>query len=177
MRFASDLRAEFLHFSNYWYFDELSNKEEEFEHFTMHCRALRVQSTKNDIDEEIEKLDTLLQSYAASRNTEAVNRLAILSLIVGAGAILTGYFGMNFGATFERLFFKPDAETVIVHYSTVGIISLLVLGALAFGLYMVVSNWSDYRDVLMPKKWRREKQVESSLKHSPAEWPIDEEFE
>jgi hypothetical protein len=177
VRIASDLRAEFLHFSNYWYFDELSNKEEEFEHFTMHCRALRVQPTKYDIDEEIEKLNTLLQSYAASRNTEAVNRLAVLSLIVGAGAILTGYFGMNFGAAFSRLFFNPDPDTMILHYSTVGIISLLVLGVLAFGLYMVTSNWSDYRDVLMPKRWRREEQVESSLKRSLTKWPIDEEFE
>ncbi|MEJ2111217.1 MAG: CorA family divalent cation transporter [Acidobacteriota bacterium] len=177
VRIASDLRAEFLHFSNYWYFDELSNKEEEFEHFTMHCRALRVLSTKNDIDAEIEKLNTLLQSYAASRNTEAVNRLAVLSLIVGAGAILTGYFGMNFGDAFAHLFFNPTHETIIFHYTTVGIISMLVLGVLAFGLYMVVSNWSDYRDVLMPKRWRREDQVESSLKRSATEWPIDEEFE
>ncbi len=177
VRIASDLRAEFLHFSNYYFFDELSNKQEEFEHFTMHCRTLRVQATKNDIDDEIEKLDTLLQSYAASRNTEAVNRLAILSLIIGAGAILTGYFGMNFGREFERWFFKPDAETLPFHYSTVAVISVLVVGVLAFGVFMVVSNWSDYRDVLMPKKWRREKQVESSLKRSPTKWPIDEEFE
>jgi hypothetical protein len=177
VRIASDLRAEFLHFSNYWYFDELSNKEEEFEHFTMHCRALRVQSTKNDIDGEIEKLNTLLQSYSASRNTEAVNRLAILSLIIGAGAILTGYFGMNFGDAFERLFFRPDAETIVVHYSTVAVISMIVLGVLAFGLYMVVGNWSDYRDILMPKRWRREDPVESSLKRSPTRWPIDEDFE
>jgi hypothetical protein len=177
VRIASDLRAEFLHFSNYYFFDELSNKEEEFEHFTMHCRTLRVQPTKNDIDDEIEKLDTLLQSYAASRNTEAVNRLAILSLIIGAGAILTGYFGMNFGREFERWFFKPDAETLPFHYSTVAVISVLVVGVLAFGVFMVVSNWSDYRDVLIPKKWRRGEQVESSLKRSPTKWPIDEEFE
>lgn len=175
VRIASDLRAEFLHFSNYWYFDELSNKEEEFDRFTLQCRTLRVQSTKNDIDDEIEKLDTLLQSYAASRNTEAVNRLAIVSLIIGAGAILTGYFGMNFGDAFARWFFEPDAETVQFHNSVVAVISVLVLGVLAFGLYMVVSNWSDYRDVLMPKKWRREDQVESSLKRSPTKWPIDEE--
>ena len=110
-------------------------------------------------------------------NKEAVNRLAILSLIIGAGAILTGYFGMNFGKEFQRWFFNPDTETVGFHYSTVSVISILVLGVLAFGLYMVVSNWSDYRDVLMPKKWRREEQVESSLKRSPTKWPIDEDFE
>ena len=50
--------SEFLHFSNYWYFDELANKEEEFEHFILHCRALRIQPVKNEVDEEIEKLNT-----------------------------------------------------------------------------------------------------------------------
>jgi hypothetical protein len=174
---ASDLRAEFLHFSNYWYFDELANKEEEFEHFILHCRALRIQTVKNEIDQEIEKLNTSLQSYAASRNTDAVNRLAILSLFIGAGAILTGFFGMNFGQTFERIFFNPDAETVGYHWAAVAIVSTLMISVLAFGLYMVISNWSDYRDALVLKRRAHRDQVESSLKRGPAEWPSDEEFE
>jgi len=177
VRLASDLRSEFLHFSNYWYFDELANKEEEFEHFIMHCRALRIQTVKNEIDQEIEKLNTSLQSYAASRNTDAVNRLAILSLLIGAGAILTGFFGMNFGRNFERIFFQPDAHTAAYHYGAVAIVSVLVLGVLAFGIYMVVSNWSDYRDVLVLRGRSRRGQAESSLKRGPAEWPSDEEFE
>jgi hypothetical protein len=177
VRMASDLRAEFLHFSNYWYFDELANKEEEFEHFVLQCRALRVQPVKNEVDEEIEKLNTVLQSYASSRNTDAVNRLAILSLIVGAGAILTGFFGMNFGHTFERVFFQPDADTFVFHYAAVSIMSILVIAVLAFGLYLVVSNWSDYRDALVPKGRNRNEQIESSLKRGPSEWPSDEEFE
>jgi hypothetical protein len=177
VRMASDLRAEFLHFSNYWYFDELANKEEEFEHFILQCRALRVQPVKNEVDEEIEKLNTVLQSYAASRNTEAVNRLAILSLIIGAGAILTGFFGMNFGHIFERVFFQPDAKTVVFHNMAVAVMSILVVAVFAFGLYLVVSNWSDYRDVLMPKRRSRDEQIESSLKRGPSEWPSDEEPE
>ncbi len=177
VRIASDLRAEFLHFSNYWYFDELANKEEEFEHFVLHCRALRIQTVKNEVDGEIEKLNTSLQSYAASRNTDAVNRLAILSLIVGAGAVLTGFFGMNFGHTFERVFFQPDTKTFIFHYSAVSIISLLVIAVFGFGLYMVIGNWSDYRDALVPKGRSRKSQAEASLKRGPAEWPSDEEFE
>jgi hypothetical protein len=35
---ATDLRAEFLHFSNYWYFDELADKDEEIEHFALQCQ-------------------------------------------------------------------------------------------------------------------------------------------
>jgi hypothetical protein len=175
VRMASDLRSEFLHFSNYWYFDELANKEEEFEHFIMHCRALRIQTMKSEVDQEIEKLNTSLQSYQSSRNTEAVNRLALLSLLVGAGAVLTGFFGMNFGHAFGRIFFEPDAHTLGVHYLAVGIVSVLVVGAIAFGLYLVASNWSDYRDVLMRKGKNPRDQIESSLKRGRSEWPIDEE--
>jgi hypothetical protein len=178
VRIATDLRAEFLHFSNYWYFDELANKDEEFEHFIMHCRSMRIQPVKKEVDEEIEKLNTSLESYAYSRNTEAVNRLAILSLFIGAGAILTGFFGMNFGHAFERIFFKPDAATFVFHYAAVAIITLLVIAVLAFGFFMVVSNWSDYRDVLVPKRRGRRDQIESSLKRGRSEWPKDEdEFE
>jgi hypothetical protein len=177
VRLATDLRAEFLHFSNYWYFDELANKDEEFEHFIMHCRSLRIQPVKKEVDEEIEKLNTSLQSYAHSRNTDAVNRLAILSLFVGAGAVLTGFFGMNFGRTFERVFFNPENDKAIFHVAAVTTVSILVILMLAFGFYLVGSNWSDYRDVLNPKaRHRRRDEVESSLKRGRSEWPIDEEF-
>ena len=73
---ASNLRAEFLHFSNYWYFGELANKDEENEHFLMQVHEYRVDILKNEIEEEIEKLNVSLHNYYQFRNTEAVNRLA-----------------------------------------------------------------------------------------------------
>lgn len=176
VRIASDLRSEFLHFSNYWYFDELANKEEEFEHFTMQCRALRIEPVKKEVEEEIEKLNTLLQSYAASRNTEAVNRLAMLSLIVGAGAVLTGFFGMNFGRMFGRVFFEPDQNTLAYHYAAVALISLLVLSVVVSGLFVVIRNWSDYRDVFVKRgRLRPDEQAESSLKRGPSNWHEEDE--
>ncbi|MEI9811819.1 MAG: hypothetical protein WDO18_03705 [Acidobacteriota bacterium] len=39
---ANELRSEFLHFSNYWHFDELANKEEEQEHFEMQSKFYRI---------------------------------------------------------------------------------------------------------------------------------------
>jgi hypothetical protein len=176
VRLASDLRSEFLHFSNYWYFDELANKEEEFQHFTLQCQALRIEPVKKEVEEEIEMLNTLLLSYASSRNTEAVNRLAMLSLIVGAGAVLTGFFGMNFGRIFGRLFFEPDQGTLAVHYAAVMLITLLVLLVMASGLYVVIRNWSDYRDVFVKRhKLRPGEQVESSLKLGPSRWYDEDE--
>jgi len=152
MRLANNLRAEFLHFSNYWFFDELANKDEEIEHFTLQCREYRIGPMKAEIEEEIEKLDASIHTYAQFRNTEAVNRLAMLSLLLGAGAVLTGFFGMNFGRGFARFFFEPDQNFVVAHYSAVGIVALLAFGALAFGIYVVASNWSDYRDILIRRQ-------------------------
>jgi Mg2+ and Co2+ transporter CorA len=91
------------------------------------------------------------------RNTEAVNRLAMLSLILGAGAVLTGFFGMNFGRGFARLFFEPDSEWLPVHYSAVVLVAVLAFAALFFGTYMVAANWADYRDILRPKRAERRK--------------------
>ena len=149
---AASLRAEFLHFSNYWYFDELANKDEEIEHFSMQCQQYRIEPIKRDIETELEKLDASLHNYNQVRNTEAVNRLAMLSLILGAGAVLTGFFGMNFGRGFAHLFFEPDATTLPVHYTIVSVVTTLALAALGVGLYVVVANWADYRNIFRPAK-------------------------
>jgi hypothetical protein len=157
IRMASDLRADFLHFSNYWYFGELANKDEEVEHFEMMCREYRIEATKREIEEEIDKLNGSLADFYQFRNTEAVNRLAMLSLIFGAGAVLTGFFGMNFGREFAKAFFEPDPNNILVHYAAVGLVTALAFGALAFGSYVVAANWHDYRDILVPNRWKRKK--------------------
>lgn len=151
MRLANQLRSEFLHFSNYWFFDELANKDEETEHFAMQCREYRIGSTKAEVEEEIEKLDASLHTFAQLRNTEAVNRLAMLSLILGAGALTTGFFGMNFGRDFAKVFFDPEPPFIPLHYATVLAVVMLAIGALLFGFYVVISNWSDYKEILTPR--------------------------
>jgi hypothetical protein len=154
IRSATDLRAEFLHFSNYWYFDELANKDEEIEHFMLQCENYRIGPIKDEIEEELDKLNGSLQEYSAFRSTEAVNRLAMLSLIMGAGAVLTGFFGMNFGRIFGRLFFEPDETALPIHYAAVGLVALFSFSAIAFGCWMVIANWSDYREILIPLRRR-----------------------
>ncbi|MGH9723212.1 MAG: hypothetical protein ACRD8O_23620 [Bryobacteraceae bacterium] len=147
MRLANALRAEFLHFSNYWYFDELANKDEELEHFALQCRQYRIGPMKNQIESELEKLDASLHNYNQMRNTEAVNRLAMLSLILGAGAVLTGFFGMNFGRDFARIFFQPEGGSLVVHYAALTAVVMLAFASFAFGVYVVTANWADYRDI------------------------------
>ena len=156
IRSATDLRAEFLHYSNYWYFDELANKDEEIEHFTLMCQEYRIEPIKREIEEELDKLNASLQEYSSFRSTEAVNRLAMLSVIMGGGAVLTGFFGMNFGHYFGRLFFQPDERSLLAHYAAVATVALLSFGAIAFGLYIVMANWADYRQILVPLRRRKQ---------------------
>jgi hypothetical protein len=151
VRTANQLRAEFLHFANYWHFDELANKDEENEHFTLMCRQYRIPAMKATIGDEVGGLDAFLRNYYQARSTEAVNRLAMLSLILGAGAVLTGFFGMNFGSAFAELFFEPTSRTLVWHYVAVAVVSLFALGAIGFGVFVVINNWADYRTILVPR--------------------------
>ncbi len=152
IKLANDLRAEFLHFANYWYFNELTNKDEEMEHFLLQCREYSTDIMKRDIEEEVDKLNASLHNYFQFRNTEAVNRLAMLSLIFGAGAVITGFFGMNFAREFGKFFFEADARAPWVHYTAVWSVMLVTFGAILFGAYVVITNWNDYREILAPRK-------------------------
>jgi len=142
---ATDLRNEFLNFSNYWYFDELANKDEEIEHFQMQCRAYRVEELRGQIEQELANMNSALSEYNQQRSTEAVNRLAMLSMLFGAGAVLTGFFGMNFGHMFERYLFKPESDTIRFHLGAVAVVTLITVSIILLGVYLVAVNWRDYR--------------------------------
>ena len=130
---ATDLRNEFLNFSNYWYFDELANKDEEIEHFQLQCRAYRVEELRGQIEQELANMNAALNEYNQQRSTEAVNRLAMLSMLFGAGAVLTGFFGMNFGHVFEKYLFKPDFATLPVHIAAVAVVTLITVSIMSLG--------------------------------------------
>jgi hypothetical protein len=165
MEIATDLRADFLNFSNYWHFDELANKDEEIEHFMLQCRAYRIDDLRTEIDREVDKMNTAIQEYNQVRNTEAVNRLAMLSIIFGAGAVFTGFFGMNFGREFGRLLFNPDPASETIHIAAVWAVTLITCGIILLGLYLVAVNWHDYRASLRLKKKRQRRHRWFSLRY------------
>lgn len=152
IRLANRLRSEFLNFYNYWHFDEIANKDEESEHFNLQCDQFRIRVMLRDTDREIQRMHDALSEYYQSRSTLAVNRLAMLSMILGAGAVFTGYFGMNFGQEFTKTFFDPETENTWVHWAAILAVSAFSFGAILFGLVLVLRNWSDYRDVLIPRR-------------------------
>jgi hypothetical protein len=148
---AHSLRAEFLHFTNYWYFEELANKEEENEHFDLQVKVYRLHGMKEEIEDELGKMNASLNEYYQQRSTDAVNRLAMLSMILGFGAVVTGFFGMNFGRDFADLFFEPKGSPII-HEISIGLVTIVGAFALLLCFYLIGTNWSDYKDIFQHRK-------------------------
>ena len=150
LEIAGALRGEFLHFSNFWFYPELANKEEEHEHFLMKCQAYGVFARKLEIEEDLDKLNSFLREIYQARNTLAINRLAMLSMITGLSAVFTGFFGMNFGREFAHVIFAPDNSFPWIHWISLALVTIFSMGAVGLGLFLIIRNWEDYRGILLP---------------------------
>jgi len=174
IRLAFRLMFDFQHFATYWYFSELANKDEEIEHFQMQCRAYRLDPMKTEIEQEAAKMNEIIERGFQQRNTESINRLAMLSMILGGGAVLTGFFGMNFGREFDQWVFNPVQQPWL-HYGLIGLVSFIVLASFFFGVYLIAANWNDYEKIMLPKNIRSQRERESLRRTS--EWNTEEEEE
>ena len=170
VEFANRLRSDFLTFYNYWHFDEVANKDEESEHFMKQCEGFNVFPMLEHTDHEVVRMSSTLSEYYQARSGEAVNRLAMISMILGAGAVFTGYFGMNFAEDFARTFFEP-AGSRTAHWLAIAAVSVFSLAAIGFGVFVVFANWSDYKDVLLPRRARTPRL--QSLRKVDDEFPLD----
>jgi len=167
IRIANRLRADFLHFSNYWLFEELANKEEEMDHFRMQHEAYKLDLMKSESEEEIEKLNNSVHEFYEVQSTIAVNRLAVSSIVLGAGAVITGYFGMNFEREFGEFFFGPEGATPTwLHYGMIYTVTVFALAALCFMFFIIAANWNDYRDILVPGGRSKKPEQEASLRRA-----------
>jgi CorA-like Mg2+ transporter protein len=146
---VNELRTQFLNFSGYWHFDELSSKQTHNEFFRRLCAEYKVTEMKDVLDTELRHMGDFVYDFYQLRNTEAVNRLAMLSLIFGGGAVVTGFFGMNFGGAFGQYFFE-GAKAPFLHYLMVTFVCCLVLASLTLGSFVLLRSWRDYLALLSP---------------------------
>lgn len=170
LRIADGLEAEFLHFSNHWYFTEVANRDEGIEHFDMQCREYRTHSMFEEIAAELDRLNASVHNYYQFRNTEAVNRLGMLSMILGIGAVITGFFGMNFelGGVSDRILHASSTNWFPFFAAIVA--TGVSVGAILFGVVLVGMNWSDYRDTLMPNRWKAARVRKRLIKRNSKEY-------
>jgi hypothetical protein len=67
--------------------------------------------------------------------------------------MVTGFFGMNFAREFSDLFFE-GVRGPWAHYGAIAAVTAFVSGSMIFAVFLVVSNWADYRAILLPSKKR-----------------------
>jgi CorA-like Mg2+ transporter protein len=152
IRLVNDFHTEPLNFSGCWYFDDLSCRQADNDFFRQLCSEYRIDDMKTVLASELRHMSEFVYNFYQLRTTDAVNRLAMLSLIFGGGAVLTGFFGMNFGREFGRVLFEGAGLTPFVHYSLVLLVTAFVFGSLALGTAVVLRNWCDYFVILsLPK--------------------------
>ncbi len=149
---VNDLRTEFLNFSSYWHFDDLSSKQAGNDFFRRLCSEYRIGEMKEQLSSELRHMGEYVYNYYQLRNTDAVNRLAMLSLIFGGGAVLTGFFGMNFGREFTKVVFEGEDGGFFVHWFMIVVVCSFVFGSLLLGTFVVLRNWRDYLTILNPPK-------------------------
>jgi hypothetical protein len=149
IQFATRLMADFHYFNTYWFHLEPTTKDEELEHFQMLSTAYGLVPAKEAIEDQISSLAGFIDRQFALRNTDAVNRLAMMSVILGIGALVTGYYGMNIPHLTNAL-----ANGHISFWSIVAT-SLMLLASLWFIFYVIGSNWMDYRASILPHLFRR----------------------
>jgi hypothetical protein len=151
---VNDMRTEFLNFNSYWHFDDLSTKQFDNDLFRRLCSEYKIAEMKKVLASELRYMSEFVYNFYQLRTTEAVNRLAILSLLFGGGAVLTGFFGMNFEREFGQIFFAGEGAGRFVYYFMVALVCTVVFGSLALGIFVVLRNWRDYLAFLSPPKNR-----------------------
>ena len=149
IQLATQLMADFHYFNNYWFHLEPTTKDEELEHFVLLSNAYQLGTAKVKLEDQIDKLSGYIDRLYALRNSDAVNRLAMMSVILGIGALVTGYFGMNI----------PHLATLLQNGRasiwSLLLTSLMAAASLWFIVYIVASNWLDYRSSIMPRRYRK----------------------
>jgi hypothetical protein len=149
IQFATRLMADFHYFNTYWFHLEPTTKDEELEHFGLLSEAYRLTAMKETIEDQITSLAGFIDRLFSLRNNDAVNRLAMMSVLLGIGALVTGYYGMNI----------PHLEAVLhndrISLWSLVLTSIMAVASLWFVVYIIASNWVDYRASIFPHRYRR----------------------
>lgn len=149
---VNDLRLTFLNFCSYWHYDDLSSNEDDNSFFRRLCGEYTVPEMKRVLADEFRHMGDFVYNFYQLRATDAVNRLAMLSLIFGGGAVLTGFFGMNFGREFGQVLFEGEGGSAFIHYFLVAVVCLFVFGSLSLGTFVLLRNWREYLAILNPQR-------------------------
>ncbi len=92
----SDIRKDFVNFTNIYWFNELTNQIQGVEMFNHYRKALNLPRLYQKVKDEIERAAELEAIYKAAENEKKNRNIGISAFLVAILALLVGYFSMNF---------------------------------------------------------------------------------
>lgn len=91
----SELRRTFAVFTNLYEFPLVSNQQQGLELYDLARKTMDVNALFREVREEILGTHEFFESVASQQANEWVARLTVAAMILGTGALVTGFFGMN----------------------------------------------------------------------------------
>ena len=127
------LHTRFMSFMNIDWFTEVTNQDQGIEIFKLMREAFELEPMYSQVKDEIERADELAELYH-NREIEKFNKrvqdigvkAGLVGLIIGSLAIITGFFGMNFGMIVNIW----GENNQVFWGTTVGLGALTVIAAL-----------------------------------------------
>lgn len=115
------LKANFMQFSNHYWFQEVTNQDQGIEIFEFYKKSFEFETMYKQIKEEIDRGDEYLNTLQQIDLNRFTKQFSIIGSILAVLAIMVGFFGINFS------FFGLENTWGLLLWCLLSILSILFL--------------------------------------------------
>ena len=90
------LKADFMQFSNLYWFQEVTNQDQGIEIFELYKKSFEFKTMYKQIKDEIDRGDEYLNILQQNKLNDFTTNFSIYGVVLAGLAILVGFFGINF---------------------------------------------------------------------------------
>jgi hypothetical protein len=115
------LKADFMQFSNLYWFQEVTNQDQGIEIFKLYKKSFEFETMYKQIKEEIDRGDEYLNILQQNKLNDFTKQFSIVGSFLAVLAIMVGFFGINFS------FFGLENTWGLLLWYLLSILSILFL--------------------------------------------------
>jgi len=115
------LKADFMQFSNLYWFQEVTNQDQGIEIFELYKKSFAFKSMYKQIKDEIDRGDEYLNILQQNKLNDFTKQFSIVGSFLAVLAIMVGFFGINFS------FFGLENTWGLLLWYLLSILSILFL--------------------------------------------------
>jgi hypothetical protein len=115
------LKADFMQFSNLYWFQEVTNQDQGIEIFELYKKSFAFKTMYKQIKEEIDRGDEYLNILQQNKLNDFTKQFSIVGSFLAVLAIMVGFFGINFS------FFRLENTWGLLLWYLLSILSILFL--------------------------------------------------